>query len=325
MTSAIPVDTLASVLKKWLTPANCEKLDLDGYLVLNEKPLSGDLAAEFLREIKHCFHNVEGGKIQNQVEFLTSEGPLKLNKPHIFECDLHQRNIRCQLPLFDDLFNHQLGDLVELFRDRFTMCEDLVPFDNADDASKAITLKLQMNEGGAFPWHYDNPSRPNKRRLTMAVYLTDEWAEGMGGEIVLWPFLDKPVKVNPSYNTVVFFKSDMTLHKVLPVQSATQCTRYCFTIWFDGFMTNTDEEQFLKVSHLQESAIPLLKRTPLQRTLSRAVYDEEYRTALRDCFGDGSVAYKISLHEHNARLAELLKNEKVRQFVEELKLYRGDR
>ncbi|EPY32816.1 EGL-Nine (EGLN) [Strigomonas culicis] len=181
-----------------------------------------------------------------------------------------------------------------------------------------------MNEGGAFPWHYDNPSRPNKRRLTMAVYLTDEWREEVGGEIVLWPFLGQPVKVQPSYNTVVLFKSDATLHKVLPVQSAVQCTRYCFTVWFDGFMTNTDEDQYLKVSHLQTSAIPLLRRSPLQRTLSRAVYEEEYRTALRDCFGDGSVAYKISLHEHNVRLAELLKNEKVRQFVDELKLYRED-
>lgn len=316
---------LGDVLKRLLTAERCEQLNLDGYLVLDDNPLPNEMASEFLREIQHCFHDIDGAKAPNQVEFLTSEGSITLTKPHIYECDLHQAAIREKLPLFQDLFDHQLGSLVELLRDRVDYCEDLVPFEDARTAAQAITLKLQMNEGGAFPWHYDNPSRPNKRRLTMAVYLTPDWTPEMGGELQLMPFLGPCVTVPPSFNTVAFFRSDLTLHKVLPVRSGAHKTRYCFTVWFDGSLTNSDEDQFLKTTHLQESAIPFLKRSPVQRILSRAVYAEEFRAGLEDCFGKDSVAYKVSLQEHNARLSQLLNNAQVQRFVQLLQLYREDK
>lgn len=321
--------SLARILKKLLTPQRCEQLELDGYLVLDENPLPSDMAHEFLREIKHCFTKIDGGKTPNQVEFLTCDGPVKLTKPNIYECDLHQSTIRRQLHLFDDLFEHQLGDLVEVLRDKLACCEDLVDFCDAEGACKSITLKLQMNDGGAFPWHYDNPARPNKRRLTMAFYLTEDWQPQYGGELQLMPFLGECLTVPPRFNTVALFRSDMTLHRVRPIvtpaSAAEGITRYCFTVWFDGFATNTDEDQFLKVSHLQESAIPFLRRSPLQRTLSRAVYAAEYRAALMDCFGSDTPAFHISLQEHNAHVRQLLSNEQAKRFVELLQDYREDR
>lgn len=42
---------------------------------------------------------------------------------------------------------------------------------------KGRALKVQRNGGGGacFPFHYDNPGRPNKRRLTCLLYLNPEW------------------------------------------------------------------------------------------------------------------------------------------------------
>lgn len=315
---------IADTIQRLLTRERCEQLDLDGYLVLDEQPFPVEVAKEFLREIKHCFDDVDGGKIPNQVEFLTADGPVKLTKPHIYECDLYNAEIRRQLPLFDALFEGQLGELVEVLRDKVDCCEDLQPCDTADRASRSVTLKLQMNEGGAFPWHYDNPGKPNKRRLTMAVYLTEDWTPAMGGELQLMPFLGPCVTVPPQFCTVAFFKSDMTLHRVRPIVGSLQRTRYCFTVWFDGALTNSEADLFLKVQHLDESAIPFLRRSAVQRTLSRAVYAPEYEASLADCFGADTAAFKVSLREHHAHLQQLLKHEKVRSFLEILKDYRKD-
>jgi len=83
------------------------------------------------------------------------------------------------------------------------------------------TVKLQFNEGdrACFPYHYDNPGRPNKfavitlsfhfivqrefafsvhrRKLTCLLYLNPGWQEGDGGELQLVPFLSTPVLVRP--------------------------------------------------------------------------------------------------------------------------------
>lgn len=150
---------LAPIFKKLLTRKRCEQLDLDGFLVLDEDPLPTSMAQQFLKEMRHCFKSIDGGKIPNQVEFLTGGGSVKLTKPNVYECDLHQAAVRRQLGLFDELFQRQLGELVEVLRDKAACCEDLVDFCDAD---------------GAFPWHYDSPARPNKRRLTMAFYLSED-------------------------------------------------------------------------------------------------------------------------------------------------------
>lgn len=315
---------LAKTLKSQLTRKRCEELELDGYTVLDQQPFPDAVAKEFLREIRHCFHDIPGGKTQNEVEFLTADGPVKLAKPHIYECDLYNTQIRKQLPLFDSLFEGQLGEVVELLRDKVDCCEDLQPCESADLASRSVTLKLQMNEGGAFPWHYDNPGKPNKRRLTIAVYLTEDWTPEMAGELQLMSFLGRCVTIPPQFCTLVLFKSDTTLHRVRPIVSAVGSVRYCFTIWFDGAQTNSDDDLFLKMHHLEESAIPFLRRSAVQRTLSRAVYQMEYEESLADCFGEDTQALRISLREHHAHLRQLLQHEKVCTFLEVLRDYRED-
>lgn len=141
------------------------------------------------------------------------------------------------------------------------------------------------------------------------------------------PFLGECVTVPPRFNTVVLFRSDTVLHRARPVvkpagEDKSKFTRHCFPVWFDGFATNSDEDRLLKVTHLRESMIPFLRRSPLQRALSRAVYDAEYRAALEDCFCSGTPILRMSLHEHGAHVKQLVSSEQVRGFVGLLQLYR---
>eukprot|EP00796_Vickermania_ingenoplastis_P009464 gene9464-6646_t len=302
-------------LRKCLTREVCEEIEINGFAVL-DSPLPESLVKDITAQVKQCFHTVPSGKTPNAVQFLTAEGPVQLTKPHIFECDLHQTEIRRQLPFFDRLFESELSEVAELLRDRVSPLEDLVPFDTAEAAAAALTLKLQMNEGGAFPWHYDNPGRPNKRRLTMAVYLTENWSPAVGGELQLMPFLEPPVTVPPKSNTVALFRSDLILHRTLPLHTAGGHVRYCFTVWFDGMRTNSDDDLYLRSSHLREDQVLLLKRSPLQRTLSRPVYEEEYRQAIEDCFGRGTPSCKVALAEHEAHVRQLVGVPAVKSFVD---------
>lgn len=317
------MESFADCVKACLTPAVCEQIDLEGYAVL-DSPLSTQLVTEIGRQVKHCFHDIPGGCTPNAVQLMTTTGSIELVKPHIYECDLHQAAIRSQLPFFTDLFDSELSKLVEVLRSRLPCCEDLIPFETAEEAASSITLKLQMNKGGAFPWHYDNPARPNRRRLTMAVYLTEDWTEEVGGELLLMPFLSAAVTVPPRSNCVAFFRSDMTLHRTLPVKELSGITRYCFTVWFDGMVTNSDDDLFLRASHLHEESVHLLKRSPLQRSVARAVYEAEFRQSIIDCFGEGTEACKLALAEHDLRSRQLLQNPALAQFIQLLQLYRGD-
>ena len=183
-----------------------------------------------------------------------------------------------------------------------------------------FTLKLQYNsgDGGCFPYHYDNPAPPNKRILTVLVYLNPDWEQGDGGEVMLLPFLGKPEIIPPKFNRTVIFRSDTVLHRVLPSHKP----RCCFTLWLDGANPNTDDKVYLREKHLTPSFIPTLLTSPLQRTLSRAVYEEEYEKSLRECFGasDRDVKYAVALHR--AHLKQTLANPKLSAFVHQLKLQR---
>lgn len=314
--------SFTEIIERNLNRQISEDFEINGFCVL-DSPFPPEVVEEMVAQVKHCFYDIPGAKIPNAVQFLTTDGALQLTKPHIFECDLHQKHIRDQLPFFKNLFDKDLGELVEVLRERFSSLEDLVPFTDAEEASTAITLKLQMNEGGSFPWHYDNPSRPNKRRLTMAVYLTENWCEAVGGELQVMPFLEAPTTIPPRANTVVLFRSDTVLHRTLPLHAEGGQTRLCFTVWFDGLMTNSDEDLYLRASHLREDAILSLKRSPLQRTLSRALYEEEFRDGIVDCFGKDSKACTLGLAEHEVRVKQLLSNESVAKFVTLLKTYKS--
>lgn len=189
---------------------------------------------------------------------------------------------------------------------------------SASSIAQFITLKLQINNGGAFPLHHDNPGKPNKRKLTLALYLTKKWTEAShGGQLVLQPFLGQEVVIPPVFNTLALFRSDLISHRVMPAKLGS--TRYCFTIWFDSLNVNADDEVNLRAKHLTREFIPTLKISPIHRSLMRAVYDEEFRSSLKDCFGEGTKELMISLKMHEAHTAPLMKNAAVADFVKILR------
>jgi hypothetical protein len=209
------------------------------------------------------------------------------SKPNIFEMDLHNESIRKLLPSFDALFSARTC-VVDLAKS--------VPSLDLLTTTSDITVKLQYNagNGGCFPWHYDNPGLPNKRKISMLTYLNPDWKLGDGGELVLKPFLENDIVIAPTFNTVVFFRSDLILHRVLP----SKVPRYCFTIWIDSSDVNTPEDLNLRSSHLSLSKLTWLQRSPVQRVLSRAIYPKEYESSLIECMKSAdAVVEMLAAHE----------------------------
>jgi len=308
---------LVEGIRDALTPEACQQFEEQGFCVVkldSQGPCDPQAWSTTLRK---CYES--NLMSPNQVQF-TAAGqskPICLTKPNIFEADMHDASIRKQLPDFDNLFSKEMVPLIQTLNTKIPTLQ-LAGHDSPLVATKSITVKLQVNTGGAFPWHYDNPGPPNKRKLTLALYLTEDWKESDGGEIVLLPFLGEQVKVPPTLGTLVLFRSDSVMHRVLARDVSAPGFRRCFTIWFDAEdgAVNSDAEVNLRAKHMSPDFIPQLINSPVQRSLSRAVYDEIYREALLDCFqGANSQEARISLAIHEAHLKPLQKSEAVMQFV----------
>ena len=279
----------------------------------------------FGTEMSQCFLDemnflMDNGFVKpNKTQFATVEGTVALfTKPNIFELDLHDANIRSMLTEFDVLFRQD--DLVR------TLNQYLPPQQQLATGVNGKTIKLQINRGsgGCFPQHYDNPGRPNKRQLTCLLYLNRHWKTGDGGELQLTPFLNKPVTIEPLFDRFVIFYSDRVLHRVLPAAAP----RFCFTIWLDGLDTNTNDDVLLKAKHIDhsseqafEQSIQLLRSSPLQRVLSRAIYAEEYEESLWQCMGD-SEGGRAMVHSHHSHLRAIAANAPLQSFVDRCRAYR---
>ena len=317
-------------LHEVLTPDAIRSFDQNGYYVFpaGSSPFTNDEADALhtellgihrrsLSEANHSSHNSSNSNSStshpsstgaqqrddvmhpNKVEFLTAQGALKLVKPNVFEFDMHAKSSATAVPKFHQFFRESMPTISSYLKAKVPTLSTL-----CTDPQLHMTLKLQTNTGGCFPWHYDNPSPPNKRLLTLAVYLTKDWTEAMGGEVQLLPFLGKPVTIPPAFHTVVLFRSDLLLHRVLPLdgtKKGARNPRCCFTVWIDGTDTNKDEEVNLRAKNLQESFVDVMKCSPIQRSLSRAVYDDIYKQALIDCFDKCSSCGGVSSSSKSKR------------------------
>eukprot|EP00933_Yihiella_yeosuensis_P029041 TRINITY_DN2276_c1_g8_i1.p1 TRINITY_DN2276_c1_g8~~TRINITY_DN2276_c1_g8_i1.p1 ORF type:complete len:413 (-),score=94.68 TRINITY_DN2276_c1_g8_i1:22-1230(-) len=320
MASLTPDDpSVVTALSSIITPSLVKTLKEDGFIIVdNAFPL--DLADRLREEIIEL--HAMGLMEQNQVHFA---GRL-YGKPHIFEGDLHHDVRRAACPFLGKIWSKGAGDLASTLT-----CEE--PNFALPGTSKDLVVKLQINEGGGgcFPWHYDNVGRPNKRRVTMLCYLNPDWKEGDGGELLLLPFL-RPAplaeRIAPLHNRIVFFLSDRICHRVLPAEKL----RVAFTIWLDAEdgKVNSDDDVLLKAKHLAWNAdesedgnendgetLPpgpsFLTTSPLQRSLSRAVYAEAYEASLRECMscdeGEGraqaleGLSAMLAEHEHAVKQA----------------------
>jgi len=121
---------------------------------------------------------------------------------------------------------------------------------------------------------------------------------------------------------MVVFASDRVLHRVLPSNKE----RYCFTVWLDGAHTNPDEEIFLRERHLQlvhddvVSAAAFFQASPLQRLLSRAVYEDQYEQSLKECMQDAPGG-ALMLEAHSEHMIAHRKNPAMVQCVTIIQKY----
>ncbi|KAF0697871.1 Aste57867_11454 [Aphanomyces stellatus] len=299
-----------------ITAASCDELMDQGYTVIDNFLGSG-WAHALLAEIKYLWQ--EQLMVPNKTQFPSTTKPgavAQFDKPHIFEADLHNAAARTRVPELEALF-HQ-DDLVAAL-----MRHTALPL---VAGTQGKTLKVQYNagHGGCFPCHYDNPGRPNKRRLTCLLYLNPAWKEGDGGEIQFYPFLGTPVVISPLMDRLVVFGSDRVLHRVLPSQTE----RHCLTVWIDGDEVNTDGDTQLSLtaSDLAEnwdSFVAKLARSPVQRLLSRGVYAEEYLESLTQCMEEAPDGYMEMVHSHETHLARLQLNPPLLSLVNRLRAHRG--
>ncbi|KAG3143781.1 hypothetical protein PI126_g14455 [Phytophthora idaei] len=304
-------------LHKKITKEACVQLDEKGYVVI-DNCFGHGWASALLEEMRWL--NDHDHFKPNKTQFaLTQKGTdgkpqaFHFVKPHIFEVDLHDASLRTKVPELDALFHStELLNALTTYLPQYAL-----QFSTSDR-----TLKLQRNagNGGCFPCHYDNPGAPNKRKVTCLLYLNEGWKEGDGGEVQLFPFLQQPVTVAPKMDRVVFFQSDWMLHRVLP----SHAERYVLTIWLDGAEVNAPEDSQLR---LQQSDLAdwfgfleRLRRSPVQRLLSRGVYEEKYYESLMECMQSTSTEGCVELlKSHETHLENVKRNVPLYNFIKRLR------
>ncbi len=297
-----------------LSPERCSALLCDGFVVVDD--WFGAAWADALRgELLELYES--GLLSRNKTRFASPTGAaLLVSKPHIFEADLHDAPLRA-------LFGSSLREFGDWFSGSScafaASLAAALPALQLGAGDRSRTVKLQVNEGGgAFPWHYDNPGPPNARALTLLVYLNPDWQPGDGGELELCPFLGAPVSVPPLHDRAVLFLSDRLLHRVTP--SSTR--RLAVTTWFDGAAVNGKDDVGLCLppSALADvhATASMLRRSAVQRSLSRAVYADEYELSLRECM-QGAQGEADMLAAHYAHIQAVQRNAPLARLVAALR------
>jgi Rps23 Pro-64 3,4-dihydroxylase Tpa1-like proline 4-hydroxylase len=289
----------------------CDALQREGYVVVDNF-MGGDLADALRAELLGL--NEAGLLSPNTTQF----GKRTFAKPHVYEADLHRPELRAlfptQLPHFAAWCDESAAEFAVTLRDTLPQLRLCV-----GDSARAVKLQLNTGHGGCFPWHYDNPGPPNKRAVTLLVYLNPRWRPGDGGELVLNPFLEKPVTVAPFHDRGVFFLSDRVVHRVLP----NHAERLMMTTWFDGGAVNAQNEVTLSLPPAALADVPAtargLRQTGCQRAVSRAVYAEEYEQSLVECMSDVDDGLQALVAAHRQHLAAVDGNPPLRRLVDALR------
>lgn len=276
----------------------------NGYAIIDHA--LSDPTLELLHAQMTALRN-SGGLRQHRFGFKRDAGgPAQIyTKPCIFEAELSDAAVQRDVP--------ELVDALSGLNLQACACAAFPSLALSSNPDGAAT-KLQCNEGGCFPLHYDNAGPPSKRKLTALFYLNKGWCETHGGELLLCPWLRPSVRVPPLYGRLVLFQSDVVLHRVLPWRSLGGLRRrFCFTIWLDGEGTN-------QKSHLQLDARSVpgdsLRLHPAQRLLSRAVYAEEYAASIQECFLATPEQSAAVLQSHETHVASQMAGAAFSKLVE---------
>jgi hypothetical protein len=318
------MELLRERLERVVEEEHLESLQQNGFAIIDDF-LGSEWSGKLLGEIKHLHENKK--LHPNAIRFMASgdeSRAVDVIKPHIFEMDLHWGE-EGKSAVAKDLED---SELMKLFKNSYLIAEQFNRLDpnlclETDPDKARHTLKVQCNEGhgGCFPWHYDNPGR-DRRRLSCLLYLNEDWEDSRGGQIEVAPFLQRKAVVEPLFDRLVIFYSETSLHRVAPAYDG---IRYCLTIWLDHSSDRRKEdlprlpwpgmEDYLDSDALFKS----LSDPTLQRTLSRALYDEEYEVSIRDCMGQDSKGMNLLLQAHHDRVATLKSHPRLGPLINHLK------
>ncbi|TMW66329.1 hypothetical protein Poli38472_004094 [Pythium oligandrum] len=200
--------------------------------------------------------------------------PMLLEKHHIMETELVLPEVRRQVPSLEWFFDSQLV---------FGGLRDLLP---SWLGLSGYMIKLQYNKGhgGCFPMHFDTYGDDGKC-LTAVLYLNENWQEGDGGEIVVYPFPRKePVTIRPLDGDLVLFSSQQMLHRVMPAIKP----RFCLTTWmYQAHSNATDparnafyQPEDQEPNYLSD-VLHKVMRSSFRRHLAKLYYHEEWSRSLQ--------------------------------------------
>ena len=326
----VAASTWRAVADELVTPQFCDALRRDGFAMtelMKGAAVSLHASAASATELLNDPTAAAGSFKPHTFVFGGSAKPVRLRKPGVYEIDMHDGAARANGTLAPFKSLHESGALLHAF------AEHMPELNLSSSAVDGSILKVQFNDGrgGCFPLHYDNPGPPSMRKLTCLCYMNPEWESGHGGELELLPFLaPAPIKVEPTMGRVVVFFSDRILHRVLPARQP----RLCFTIWLDSASANPPEDVQLKAKCVDPGVdlrerVAMFQASPLQRVISRAVYDQEQVASIRECMeladdaGPQSLAAcRAMLAEHDARVVALRRTPALAAFLDELALLR---
>jgi hypothetical protein len=142
-----------------LTEAHCIELQRSGFFVVDS--FFGEPRASVLRDELATLR--EAGMFSPNK---TSFGRQSFTKPGVLEADLHDTRLKV-------LFASELRSFAQWFADcsfdngRFSKTLMQCLPELALGVADSCAIKLQVNEGGAFPWHFDNPGPPCRRQVTL--------------------------------------------------------------------------------------------------------------------------------------------------------------
>ncbi|MEX1193162.1 MAG: 2OG-Fe(II) oxygenase [Brumimicrobium sp.] len=71
-------------------------------------------------------------------------------------------------------------------------------------------------KGSFYKKHLDQFKGRNNRMISLIIYLNENWKDGDGGELKVYPKEQAPIIISPLNNRCVLFRSDSLLHEVLP-------------------------------------------------------------------------------------------------------------
>jgi hypothetical protein len=204
--------------------------------------------------------------------------------------DLLEKGNIWEQEMFDERIQKMVPKCDQMYRDTSWLRDPLNSLSRNFQLVKQ-DMKLQVNagNGGCFPIHCDTDGKVDQRLITAIVYLNENWEDGDGGELKLYPFPYSPVEIRPLFDRMVLFSSVNMLHRVLPSTKP----RYCFTIWLSGKSEKGEEEY-----DANDIDAELASRPELRTLLAKVLYAREWADSIEESHlkDDESVPKTVQKH-----------------------------